>query len=392
MPRFTLACAAAIAALTWSTEPRAEPPGPAGPPVISTQSQQQEFRAARIEIVGFHEEAVLAALRLRLPRLPIERHGGPTPTESPHVYLQIARTADTAGTLRAIISDGRAYERSFTIEIGQEVRVAASTAASLLFSIEEGVVAPDRNDVAIPEAPASAEPAVLVDESPVDEPPAPVDEPAPIVTPAPVVTPKPALSQPAPAPSVSRWELAVASHGAALLGLGPRTYAGTLAGAGGGLALEIRGPRGAAAALELRGLGRSDAGLGVGRFRIALAGGYTFRRGRFELPMLLGLAIEPWWTTRAGSSAPIFSGAAEASRHPLLGGYLRISPAARIALKRGRLVGLRIGPRVELGGAFAVDGGARIVGLADTTGTPRFRLGGLELSLGLEFALQFAVP
>ena len=55
-------------------------------------------------------------------------------------------------------------------------------------------------------------------------------------------------------------------------------------------------------------------------------------------------------------------------------------------------MGLRIGPRLELGSAFVVDGGARIVGLADTTGAPRFRLGGLELSIGLELALQFAVP
>ena len=39
-----------------------------------------------------------------------------------------------------------------------------------------------------------------------------------------------------------------------------------------------------------------------------------------------------------------------------------------------------------------IDDGARIVGLADAAGTQRFRLGGLELSLGLEIALQFAAP
>jgi hypothetical protein len=386
MPRSFPLVLAVVAALTWSSEPGAAP-APGGAPA---QAQQQEFRAARVEIVGFHEAAVLAALRLRLPRLPIERHGGPTPTEAPYVYIEISRAADTTGNLRAITSDGRAYERSFTIEIGQEVRVAASTAASLLFSIEEGVLAPDRKDVAIPEAPATIEAPAMIEEPPVIEAPTPVIEPpAPLEEPpAPIQAAKP---MPAPASSASGWELIAGSHGAALLGLGTR-YGGALAGAGGGLALELRSPRGVAAALELRGVGRTDAGLGVGRLRVAVAGGYTLRRGRFELPMLLGLAVEPWWTTRAGSSAPIFSGPAEAARRPLLGGYLRITPAARLALKRGRLVGLRIGPRLELGGAFVIDDGARIVGLADNSGTQRFRLGGLELSLGLELALQFAAP
>lgn len=383
MLRISLVCIAAIAAFHVSAGSRA---ALAAQPVAAPAPAQQEFRAARVEIVGFHEAAVLAALRLRLPRLPIERHGGPAPSESPHVYLAIVRTADTAGALRAITSDGRAYERSFAIEIGQEVRVAASTAASLLFSIEEGAVAPDRKDVAIPEAPPIEEPPI--EASPSEEPRAPVEEPTPVVTPAAPVGPK----VEGPVSPAQRWELAALLHGAALLGLGPPRYADAFAGAGGGLGVELRSPRGAAAALELRGLGRSDAGLGVGRLRIAVAGGYTLRRARFELPMLLALAIEPWWTTQAGGSVAIFSGQTEASRRPLLGGYLRVTPALRIALKRGPIVGLRIGPRLELGGAFVVDGGARIVGLADTTGAQRFRLGGLELSVGLELALQFAVP
>lgn len=379
---------AALAVLGGAIEPSVSA---ATSPAASTEGQQ-EFRAARVEIVGFAEAPVLAALRLRLPRLPIERHGGPTPEQTPYVYLAIERTAADAGRLRAITSDGRAYERSFGIEIGQEVRVAASTAASLLFAIEEGVVAPDRKDVAIPEPIAGPPIVEPVAEPPVEEPATepvtePVTEPivepivAPIVEPAPV---KPALARP--------WELAAVLHGAALLGLGPPSFAGALAAAGGGLGLELRSPRGAAAALELRGLGRSDGGLGLGRLRIGLAGGYTLRRGRFELPMLLGLAIEPWWTTRSGGSAPVFSGQAEVSRRPLLAGYLRLSPALRIGLKRGPLVGLRIGPRLELGGAFVVDDGAQVVGLKDTGGTERFRLGGLELSLGLELGFQFGLP
>lgn len=373
----TTAWFAALAALASPAPPTTAPPTAAAP-----APRPEEFRAARVEIVGFHEGAVMSALRLRLPRLPIDRHGGPPPTESPHVYLQIARTTDTSGTLRAITSDGREYERAFTIEIGQEVRAAASTAASLLFAVEEGTVAPDREDVAIPDAPPEPTP----------------PEPTPTEpTPAEPLThetgSKDQVPKTMPEPPARRWELAAALHGAALVGLGAPSFAGALVAGGGGLALELRSPGGGAAALELRGLGRADAGLGVGRLRVAVAGGYNLRRGRFELPVLVGLSVEPWWTTQAGAGAPVFAGSARTTRAPLLGGYLRVTPAARIALKNPRLIGLRVGPRLELGGSFAVvDGAPRVIGLADTAGDQRFRLGGLELSVGLELALQFAAP
>jgi hypothetical protein len=98
----------------------------AGPDVASGMSpgtgeltgEPQEFRAARADIRGFDEAAVLAAMRLRLPRLPIERHGGAAPTETPHLDLQLTRAADDRGTIRVITSDGRVYECGFMVEIG----------------------------------------------------------------------------------------------------------------------------------------------------------------------------------------------------------------------------------------------------------------------------------
>jgi hypothetical protein len=322
---------------------------------------------------------VLAALRLRMPRLPIERHGATPPPEHPLVYVQIVRAGDTAGHLRVITSDGRAFERGFVVEVGQEVRVTASTVASLLFAIEQGAVAPDREDVSIPEAatpePTPAEPTPVEPEPP----------PLPLV-------PETGPERPVPK-NISiqpgrRWDVTIALHGAAVLGLGRQTYADALVGAGGGFGAELRGPRGATAALDLRGVGLADDGLGVGRLRIAVGGGYTVRRGRFELPIVLALSVEPWWATRAGEGAAIYSGSSAASRRPLLGGHLRLTPSARVMLGGKRTVALRVGPRLELGGSFVVDGGARIIGLADESGTPRFRLGGLELSMGLELALQ----
>ncbi|MBZ5711591.1 hypothetical protein [Nannocystis pusilla] len=343
----------------------------------TTADEPQEFRAARVDIGGFDEAAVLAALRLRLPRLPIERHGGPAPSESPHLYLQLSRPADDRGALRIITSDGRAYERSFPVEIGQEVRVAASTAANLIFAVEQGAVAPDEEDVAIP-PPAAAEPQA---------------EPEPAPPPPSQAEPTgPNIQVPKDSSDAPRWQLGLALHGAAVLGAGRKVYGGPFAGAGGGIGLEVRSPRGFAAALEARAIGQTEAGVGLGRLRIAVAAGYALRRGAFELPILLGLAIEPWWVTREGERAPLLAGDDVVAQPPLLGGFLRLSPGYRLQPRRD--LGLRLGPRLEVGGAFVVDEheGPRVVALADAIGVPRFRVGGLELSLGLEVALQFGLP
>ena len=358
--------------------------GPADPSGMSPETgepagEPQEFRAARADIRNFDEAAVLAALRLRLPRLPIERHGGAAPTETPHLYLQLTRAADDLGTIRVITSDGRAYERSFAVEIGQEVRVAASTAANLIFAVEQGAVAPDAEDVAIPPPAVAAAP----------EPPPPEPEPPPVQT----QTPGPKEHDPKDMSKRPHWELGLGLHATTVLGVGPPAYGGPLAGGGGGLGLEVRSPRGFAAALEARAIGQTEAGSGLGRLRVAVAAGYALRRKSFELPILVGLAIEPWWITRAGERAPLLAAGDDdvLARPPLLGGFLRLSPGWRA--QPSPRVGLRVGPRIELGGSFAIDDhdGARVVGLADAVGTPRFRVGGLELSLGLELALQFGL-
>lgn len=337
------------------------------------EGQPEEFRAARVAVEGFDEAAVLAALRLRLPRIAVEMHGGPAPEVSPHVYVQLSRGAADTGRLQVITSDGRGYERSFAIEVGQEVRVAASTAANLLFSIEQGAVAPDREDVVIPGA---------VEEA--------VPEPAPVVETPPIIKEEETVvtrEVPAPVVVVERaWELAGALHGGAVLGVGAPNYGGVFAGAGGGLGLELRSPRGAAVAIDVRGIGQTASTFALGRVRVGVAGGYAWRGKFLEVPVLLGVTVEPWW-----ASADIYSGATVTRRAPLIGGSLRVTPALRVKLARGPLAALRIGPRVEVAGSFAIDGGARVLGLADATGQAQARLGGLELGLGLEVALQWSL-
>lgn len=369
-----------LAALVLSVELRAPAADPPAEPAAPTATTTVEFRAARVDIVGFDEAAVLAALRLRLPQIDVARHGGPPPLVTPYAYIRLARAEGDTGQLQIITSDGRAYERVIAVEVGQEVRVAASTTANLLFSIEQGAEVPDREDAEIPAAP-----------------PQPTSEPTPEPLPAsapirPTVTPPPKSPPPREPPPPPPWELGVGLHGAAVLGPARQAYGGVFSGAGAGLGLELRSPRGAVLALDVRGLGRVVSTLGVARLRIGVAGGYAWRRGRLELPVLLALTIEPWWALQANQAAAIYRDGAATARHPLFGGYLKISPALRLPLARGPLAAVRLGPRLELGGSFAVDDGPTVIGLADATGQPAAHLGGFELSLGLEVSLQLRLP
>lgn len=358
-------------------------PAPVSPPVVAPSTAQLDqdvapptvLRHVQLDLTGFADDPVLAALRLRLPDHAISRHADRT--TAPDLYLRVERTTDTTATMQAITADGRAYARTFTVEIGSEVRAVATTAVNLLFAIQHNTVPPDRQGVVIP--------------TPEPEPPAnPEPTPPPANTPQPKPQPAhlPPLAKPPPKPQPTS-ELALLLHGATVLGLGPPQQS-PLAAAGGGLGLELRTPRGLAASLELRAAGIRRADLGLARLRIALGAGYILRHKRLELPLLLVLAVEPWWPLQAGAPATVQQNGAPVSRTPLLSAHLRVAPGVRLALPRGHA--LRIGPRLELGAGFIVADGARVVSLDDTTGTPRARLGGLELSLGLELAVQFSLP
>ena len=343
------------------------------------------LHSLHVAIDGFADEAVLAALRLRLPRLVIARHGDAAAVGAPDIYLRVARgIADDTGILQAVTADGRAFERTFVIEVGHEVRVVATTAVHLLFAIEHGTLPPDRHNVAIP--PPASDPPPEVEPAPKPAEPAPKpDGPAP----------KP--DDPTPAPGrpgapTRPWELALVVHGAGVLGLGPPAQDRAFAAGGGGLGVELRGPRGLAATLELRGAGLRSGDLDLARLRIGLGAGYILRRGRFELPIVLVVAVEPWWPRQAGGGGTtLYKGDAVAVRQPLLAGHLRVAPGLRLALARGPLRDVRIGPRLEFGGGFVVDDGARAVDLTAPDGTSRARLGGFELAIGLELALQFTL-
>lgn len=333
-----------------------DPPPVTQPPQSESQPQSLKIQVA---LIGFADDSILSALRLRLPTHAISR---PAETAAPpDLYLRIERSDDTTAILKVITADGRAYDRRFAVELGHEVRAVATTAVNLLFAIEQGTVPPDQHGVEIPTTTTTPEP-----EQPVNPtPPPPPREPEP--------------TPPSPDPPRKTHTLSLVLHGAGTLGLGPPQNA--LAAAGGGLGLDLRTPRGLAATFDLRAAGKQSPDLALARLRIGLGVGWIFRHRRLELPIIFIAAVEPWWPLQSGRAVPL-------QRTPLLSAHLRVAPGVRLELGRHAL---RVGPRLELGGGFVVDDGPRAVSLDAPDGTPRARLGGLELSLGLELALQLSL-
>lgn len=359
--------------------PRSDPPALAAPvpaassPVPTASSRAAptpRFTALVLRNDGIALDDLAAALALRIPDLPIVRE-----SPSTGAFVFVAVRTDPATPVRhqigVITSDGAAYFREVDTGADPPARVLASVLANLLVSIAEGSVRPDRTDVAIP-PPEAALP------QPAPEPELP-PQPRPEPEPTPPTVPKPVPKTTPPPPP--RWEFGLNLAGVLDLAAGPPRFASTLAAAGGSLGLDLRHRHGALLGLELRTLGRGAADHRLVRFRVAALAGYALRRGRFELPIALGLAIEPWWLDGG------------VTVHPLYGAFLRTTPGLYLAQDRGPLRGLRVGPRLELGGSFLVDDGPHVAGIsqqAAPANTELFRLGGLELSLGVELTLWFA--
>ena len=341
--------------------------GASGPaPGESVPKAPSRFNALVLRNEGIALDDLPAALALRIPDLPIVRE---SPQDGAFVFVAIR--SDPATPVRhqigVITSDGAAYYREVDTGADPPARVLASVLANLLVSIAEGRVQPDRTEVAIPTSDTALPPTAPEPSVPIPTPP----PPEPPLTPVPKTIPQP-----------PRWEYGPSIAGVLGLALPPAPFASTLAAGGGSLGIDARQRRGLLLGLELRTLGRATAGHSLVRLRVAAMAGYALRRGRFELPIALGLSIEPWWLDGA-------------VYRPLYGALLRSSPGIYLAQDRGPLRGLRVGPRIELAGSFIVDNGPHIVGISqegDTARTPLFRLGGLELNLGLELTLWFARP
>ena len=259
-------------------------------------------------------------------------------------YVQIRRS-EGGVALALILSDGRSYNRELQGEPELLPRIVASQLANLIAGIEADTLAPDEEDVAIPDA----------------------TEPAKAVVPAPVVAP------PRPRAAAPQSDLGLR--------------------VGGEVGLEFRSIHGALAGLSVRGASRVDSGFALVRVRVAALGGYAYRRGDFELVAAAGITVEPFFVQRNGGREALARGVGDEQRAAfLLGGVARVAPGFRRMVTPE--VAFRFGPALEIGGSAipSADGGvARVRTIDGTSARDLFRAGGLEVFVGLDLGLWWKV-
>jgi hypothetical protein len=147
-------------------------------------------------------------------------------------------------------------------------------------------------------------------------------------------------------------------------------------------------------ALALRTLARSADDFTLIRTRIALAAGWRFttlrqreRGSGFSIALEGQLGVEPWWVRRAGEAVAYAEGEAPL----LLGVGLRVSPGWML---RTRATTFLLGPSLELAGSLAPGAAWTVPGVShelDGVRDQLFRVGGLELGLGLEATVLFGL-
>lgn len=349
-------------------------------PTTDVPPPEQGPRPLVVAVTGTLSTAELrGALSLRLPDRPLLPAEAPRPTTTDFVEITAADDGTLAFTL--ITAEGLAYDRTLAAEPGGDsVRAVAATIANLTFAIEAGTIQPDRVDVPQPPPPEPA--------------PAPEPEPEPAPEPV-VVAPKPAAPKPAPKPDEPPpWELAPTIDGGVVIGVAPSAGGDALGAGYARIGVDARRREGALVTAGLRFGARSTHGLSLLRVRIDLGGGWAWRWKHAELVLAGAVTVEPWALSEGGSRATLMLGTTSASRRPLLGGLVRVSPAVRIRLRKERPLYLRLGPKVELAGSFVPQDGARTVDIArEDRERVRsvMRLGGLELVAGLELAIWFPV-
>ncbi len=341
--------------------------GMLNPPVVLAvagtvaAAPREDPPALVVEVSGLSDDPLREELRLHLPERALLRPRTPRPDE-PIVYA-IVRREGAQVVLTLIMPGGHAYDRMLADEPGQSERVAASGLAALLGSVEAGQVEPSRTQVELP-SPEGMKPESTETSDPPVEPPEPTSVPGP--------------------------EIGLFAGPALGLGLAPRSGASSVLGGGAWFGVDLRLRRGVLVSVDLRILGRGAPPLRLWRFRVAPGVGYRAQVGAFELPVTGHLLVEPWWP-RLDSRAPVLVRDGQTARtQPLLGAMVRASPGVFIETLAPGLRGVRLGARLELGGSFVPDQGARTVELGlqqDLQREPLLRLGGLELSMGLELGL-----
>lgn len=361
-----------VAALLGPAEAPAKPQAPE-----VTEPVPQGPRPLVISAAGISIAELRAALKLRIADRELVDASAPRPATTDFVDVVVQPDASVSYTL--ITAEGLAFDRTLPPE-DDRVRALASAIANLTFAIEAGTITPDRVDVEQP-PPPEPEP---------EPPPEPEPTPEPVPPPKPIPPPK----KPAPPQPTFTWDVAPTLDGGAIVALAPTTDTGAFAAGFARIGIDARHRRGGLVGFGVRVGGHDRRSLALVRMRFDVGGGWVWRWRRFELLAAGAITLEPWWIRDAGVTTSLRLGTRDATRRPLVGALARIAPGVRIPFGAHDQHGVRIGPRLELGGSFVPQDGARTVVVAredEDELRPALRLGGLELSLGLDVTLWFGI-
>ncbi len=282
--------------------------------------------------------------------------------------------------LTIVLSDQRAYLRSFRIEQARALRSIATTVAATIVAIEQEQLPADEQVAEIPRPEPTPEPEVIEPEPDVVEP-----QPEPI-------EPVPVIIEPTPASPT--FELGVAAAIQPTFGLAPGKTQG-LSALGGAARISVRHDQGFIVEAGLRVSGRARAAHRLWRNRLHLAAGYAWRRDRFALHAVAGPVLEPW-TVRVDGVTTLAAPLGEASASPLWGATAAITPAWMFSVSPR--VRLQLGLRSALAVSVLRSGAAgRVFGVApdaapDATAQVLFTFGGMELDTALELTVWISPP
>lgn len=327
-----------------------------------------------LDVEGVEAEAFERALQTRLPDRPRIPAGNPDARAGIENWgYVLVRPVENGWSLALILADGRGYYRGVAAHDGGDpARLIASTLSNLIASVEEDALVADAQNVVVPD-----------ERPPEPEPPPQESEPEPPANADPVEAPVEPNEPPPP-------ELGITLRGIALWPLGPPAPTG-FSGGGAEFSVSVLRPRGLVLGGTFGGVGRSVGGYGLGRLRLAAFAGYGLRRGRFELVSTAGASVAPWFVRGPDGSQSLRTSQDDRSVSALWGGFVQLSPGVLIDSGPVRV---RLGPTMRISGSATTQGGGGIARvLQETEGGPQalFRLGGLELTTGLDVTLWWTL-
>jgi hypothetical protein len=337
------------------------PAEPARPPVERPspgETPKQKFDRVRLEVQQGSASRIEGAVQNRLPHVKVDRTA--TPLGIHGVYVGVMPLPGGRTRVLVVTSNARWYSRTLTPAPADPDAEIATTVAELLAAIEAGQVAPDGA-----ETPGLGPGGDAQDGR---------------------------ITGPQGRPD-SGWRLGFGLAPEIALGVWPTDIGGVFTGAGGSLEFRARAPRGALLLAGGRVLGNKGAGLGLIRGRAHAIAGYSWRPSskRMEIDLGGGGTFEMWWVRLDGERLEP-SRADQRGAPPLIGALLRLAAAGLFPVGRADV---RVGGRLEVAGSAAPDQGVRVPGVV-RNGLVRpdeaFRLGGVEVMLGLDFAATWPIP